>query len=144
MVAGASPHALQYMDKANQVTGNTFVGIGNRAPHTGLRSQMHYGFKLTLAKEAFYACSIGQIERDKPETGPYAELSKPRMLEPGVVVVVQVVYPNHFKPLGKKPMDKMGAYKTSRPGDQDSSVFRSLHFSPAFVGGGESVRALAG
>jgi hypothetical protein len=32
-------------------------------------------------------------------------------------------------------VDKMGANKTSRAGDQDSSVFRSLHhFSPAFIG----------
>jgi hypothetical protein len=106
---------------------------------------MNHGFKLAFVKETFHAVPISQIERDKPETGPYAELSKPRILKPGIVVVVQVVHPNHFKPLGKKPVDKMGANKTSRARDQDSSVFRSLHhFSPAFVGWGESVRALAG
>jgi hypothetical protein len=123
------------MEKANQIAGNIFVGIGNRAPHAGLRSQMNHGFKLAFVKKTFHAVPIGQIERDKPETGPYAELSKPRILKPGIVVVVHVVHPNHFKPLGKKPVDKMGANKTSRAGDQDSSVFRSLHhFSPAFIG----------
>jgi hypothetical protein len=96
---------------------------------------MNHGFKVAFAKEAFYARSICQIKRDKPEAGPYAELSKPRIFKPGVVVVVQVVYPNHLKSLGKKPVDEMGANKTSRAGDQDPFVFRSLyHFSPAAIG----------
>jgi hypothetical protein len=133
------------MDKANQIAGNIFVGIANRTPYARLRSQMNYGFKVAFAKEVFYAFSICQIKRDKPEAGPNAELSKPRIFKPGVVVVVQVVYPNHFKAFGKKPVDEMGANKTSGAGDQDPSVFRSLyHFSPVSVASGESIRALAG
>ena len=145
MAAPASPNAFEYIDKADQIAGDVFVGIGNRVPHARLRSQMNHGFKLTFAKEAFHTFSICQIERDKPELGAHAEFSQPRILKSRVVVVVQVVYANHFKPVRQQPVDEMGANKTSRTGDHDPSVFRSLrHFVLASVGCGESVRALAG
>ena len=127
MVAGAGPYALEYIDKANQIAGNILLGVGDRVPYARLRRQMNYGLKVAFGKEALHTFSIREIKRDKPELGPNAEFSKPRILKSGVVVVVQVVYPNHFKPIGKKPADEMGANKTCRAGDQDSSVFCSLH-----------------
>jgi hypothetical protein len=117
MMARTGPNALEYIRKSHQIAGNILLGIGNRAPHAPLRSQMNHGLKLAVVKEASHTLSICQIERDEPESRAYAKFSKPRVLKPGVIVVVQVVYPNHFKAIRKKLMDEMGANETGRAGD---------------------------
>src|ERR1700684_1881263 len=119
MLARTGPNTLEYIHKSNQIASNILVGIGNRAPHAPLRSQMNHGLKLAVVKEASHTLSICQIERDEPESRAYANLSKPRALKPGFIVVVQVVSPTHFKAIRKKPMDEMGANEPGRAGDQD-------------------------
>src|ERR1700733_7624256 len=123
MIARTGPNALEYIHKSNQIAGHILLGIGNRAPHAPLRSQMNHGLKLAFVKEASHTHSVRQVERNEPEPGPNAKFSKPCVLKPGVIVVVQVVYPNYFKSICQKPVDEMGANETGRAGDQDSPVF---------------------
>src|ERR1700722_8119 len=97
---------------------------------------MNHGFEIAVAKEAFHPRPIRQVKRKKPEAGTHAELSKPRILEPGVVIVVQVVDTNHLKPLRQKPLNKVRANKTSSTGDQNSFVTYLQHFSPSLIANG--------
>ena len=123
--------------------------------HAGLRSQMNNSFEVAVAKKLFHAFALRQVKRDKPEPRPHAELPEPRVLKPGVVVVVQVIHPDDLYPIGKKPVHEMRADETGSAGDQDPSVLYFLHdFSlgergsrlPCVRSGqlGGSVRSLSG
>lgn len=132
MTARASSNAFEHVDEADEIAGNIFVRTGNRTPYPGLRCQMNNGFEIAVVEKALHPALICQIQGEKPEPGPDAELSQPRILEPGVVVVVQVVYTYDLKPIRKKPVNEVRTYETSSTGDQNSLVsclFRHLALS---------------
>ena len=122
MAAGASANAFEYVDKADEIAGNIFVGAGNGASYSGLRRQMNDGIEIAVAEEAFHTGAVGQVKREKPESGTDAKLAQPRILEPRVVVVVKVVYANNLEPICKKAVDEVGANETGGAGHQNSFV----------------------
>src|ERR1700727_628464 len=134
MAAGASANAFEYVDKADEIAGNIFVGAGNGASYSGLRRQMNDGIEIAVAEEAFPTGAVGQVKREKPESGTDAKLAQPRILEPRVVVVVKVVYANNLEPICKKAVDEVGADETGGAGHQDSFVSCLLrHISLSFT-----------
>ena len=90
---------------------------------------MNNGFELTVAEKTFHPHFIRQVQGEEPESGSYAELPKPRILEPGVVIVVQVIHTDNFKPILKKPADDMRANKARGAGHQNTLVSYLIHHS---------------
>jgi hypothetical protein len=127
VAALASAYAFEYVDEGDEIAGNVFVGTGNRASYAGLRCQMKHSLEITVAEKAFHTCPICQVKGKEPESGPDAELPEPRILEPGVVVVIQVIYTNYLKAIREEPVNEVGANETSGTGDQDSFFFCLLH-----------------
>jgi len=117
MAAGTSSNAFEYVDEANEIAGDIFVGTGNGAPYPGLRRQMNHGVEIAVAEKAFRAGPVCQVKREEPEPGAHAELPKPRILEPRIVVVVKVVYTNNLEAIREKAVDEVGANETSGASD---------------------------
>ena len=133
MTARTGSDPLQHIDEADQVAGNIILRIADRVAHAGLSSQMNYSFEVAVPKEAIHTLPICQVERDKPESGPYAELPEPCLLKPWVVVIVQAVYADDLKPIREKPMDEVRPDETRSARDQDSFVSCFLHHFPLDV-----------
>jgi hypothetical protein len=90
---------------------------------------MNDGFELPVAEKTFHPIFICQIKREEPESRSYAQPPQPRIFEPGVVIVVQVVYTYYLKPIFKKPADDMCANETSGTGNKNALVFYLFHHS---------------
>jgi hypothetical protein len=88
---------------------------------------MNHGVEIAVAEKAFRAGPVSEVKREKPESRPHAELPKPRILEPRVVVVVQVVHSNNLESICEKAVDEVGANETSGTSDQNSFVSCLLH-----------------
>lgn len=150
MAAATSSNPFEYVDEGDEIAGNIFVRTGNRAPHPWLRRQMHHCFEIAVAEKAFDPPPVREVKGEEPESGPDAELSKPGILEPGIVVVIQVIYTDYLKPIRQKPVNEVRANETGDTGDQNSFVSCLLyhffsHLPKRFTTAwGESVRSLAG
>jgi hypothetical protein len=117
MAASTGANAFEYIDEADEIAGHIFIRTGNRPPYSGLRGQMNHGFEVAVAEKAFHACFVGQVKGKEPESRSDAELAKPCVLEPGVVIVVQVVYTHNFKSIREQAVDEMRTDETGRAGD---------------------------
>jgi len=103
--AGTRANSFEYIHETDQIAGYIFVWTGKGVPYSGLCCEMNHGFELAIAEKTFHPSFICEIKREKPESGPHAELPKPRILEPGIVIIVEVVYTDNFKPILEKPAD---------------------------------------
>ena len=130
MTARTGSDTLQHIDKADQVAGNIILRIADRVAHARLSSQVNHSLKVAVTEKAIHTLPICQVEWDKPESGTYAELPQPRLLKPGVVIVVQAIYPDDLKPICEKPVDEVRPDKTSSARDQNSFVSCFLHHFP--------------
>ena len=119
--------AFEHVDEADEIAGDIFIGTGQGTAYPGLRRQMNYGIEIAVTEKALHTGPVSQIEREEPESGTHAELAKPSILEPRVVVVVKVVYANNLEPICEKAVDEMSANEAGGAGDQDSFVFCLLH-----------------
>jgi hypothetical protein len=79
MTASAGSDALKHIHEADQITGDIFIRIGQRAAYPGLRGQMYDRFKITATEDALYALPVGNVQREEPETGPHAEFPQARI-----------------------------------------------------------------
>src|ERR1700733_5350845 len=111
MPAGACTNSFEDIDETDEIAGHIFVRTGEGVPYSGLGCEMNNGFELTVAEKTFHPLFIREIKREEPEPWSEAELPKPRILEPGVVIIVQVVHTNNLKPILKEPTDDMSANK---------------------------------
>jgi hypothetical protein len=127
--AGTRANSFEYIHETDQIAGHVFVWTGKGVPYSGLGCEMNNGFELAIAEKTFYPFFICEIKREEPESGPYAELPKPRILESGIVIIVQVVHTDDLKPILKKPADDMRANKTRGPCHQNSLVSYFFHHS---------------
>jgi hypothetical protein len=110
--AGTRANSFEYIHETDQIAGHIFVWTGKGVPYSGLGCEMNNGFELAVVEKTFHPFFIREIQREEPESGSYAELPKPRIFEPGVVIIVQVVHTDNFKPILKKPADDMRTNKT--------------------------------
>jgi hypothetical protein len=88
---------------------------------------MNNGFELAVAEQTLHPFFICEIEREKPETGPYAELPKPRILESGIIIIVKVVHTDNLKAILEEPADDMRANETSGARHQNALFSYSFH-----------------
>jgi len=125
--AGTRANSFEYIHETDQIAGYIFVWTGKGVPYSGLGCKMNHGFELAVAEKTVHPLFICEIKREEPETGPYAELPKPRILEPGIVIIVEVVYTDNFKPILEKPADDMRADETRGARHQNTLVSYLFH-----------------
>jgi hypothetical protein len=89
------------------------------------------GFELTFVEKTFHAFFVREIEREEPEARSDAELPEPRIFEPGVVVVIQVVHTDNLESILEKPADDMSANKARRA-SHENALFSYFNHDSSF------------
>ena len=85
------PASLQNVRGADHVAVDVGVWVLDRIPHAGLRAEVDHPLELLLRKELRHPGAVGEIELHEAERWLLLEQREASLLEPDVVVVVQVV-----------------------------------------------------
>ena len=108
-----------------------------RVPHTRLRSQMNDQLRLHVREELRDSGAVRQIHRNKLEPLVGRQLIDPCLLQARVVVVVQVIEPDHFVAAFEQQFADEHADESGRAGDEDPaheagarSAIPSLYTAP--------------
>ena len=110
--------AFEDVDKTDQVGVHIGMGIDQRIAHPGLSSKVDHRVKMLGGEKSGCLLPVGHIEFRVHEFLMGLQPGKPVPLEPGVVIVVQVVESHNRPPLGQQAAGKGVADETGRPGDQ--------------------------
>src|SRR5579864_1570423 len=94
----------------------------NRRPNTCSRRQMHDRVEFfVVSKQRCYSLAVAKI--DFLDRGSFRERSNVRALDPGVIVIIEVVNDHNVMTIGQQSFDKMRANESSAASDQN------LHWS---------------
>ncbi len=88
--------AFEYVERAEDVALDVGVGLFQRVAHPRLSAQMHDAFEFFGGEQARHRIPIGQIRADEPERAVRREPGEARLLERDIVVIVQIVEPDHL------------------------------------------------
>lgn len=92
------PARFQNIIKADNVAFDVHVGVRDGVPHACLRGEIHDDLRPVSREEVGNQALVGKVSADEREVLERLELCQPRLLEPDVIVVVQVVQPDDVRP----------------------------------------------
>ena len=131
------PAALEHVEEAREVGVEIGVRVLQRVAHAGLGGEMHHHLRPRGREQRRDRRPVGEVEPLEAEPGPPLQPLEPRLLQPGVVIVVEAVDPQHPAALAQQPVGQMIADEPRSPGHQDRAVLRiSASGSQAPVGEG--------
>ena len=82
---------FKHVHEAHNIGINVGRRVLDRVAHTGLGRQMYDSFELAGDEELAHRLAVDDIEFLELESRPGAQPFEPRLLEPDVVIVVQIV-----------------------------------------------------
>ncbi len=118
--------AFENVKKAGEIGVEIGVRILQRIAHARLRGEMHHRTEVAVAKHRLGAFAVGKIELVKGESAELPQHGKPRLLERGVVVVVDAVDADDGAAAFQKPPRQRKADEACSAGDQNWSL-RACH-----------------
>ena len=136
---------LQYPEKADQVALNIGVRVVDGIPHAGLSRQVYHHGRGVVGKGPAHQVLIGYGAADEGNPASLGgipvcrvpELLQPPMLQPRVIIVVQLIqnhHPYRMDPL-QQQLGQPGADKARPAGNQDRFPFQRhvlrFHVSPS-------------
>ena len=92
------PASFQNIVKADDVAFDVHVGVHDGVPHARLRGEIHDDLRPVSREEVGNQALVGKVAADEREVLERLELCQPRLLEPDVIVVVQIVQPTTCAP----------------------------------------------
>ena len=95
--------ALQDIHEPDQVAVHVGMWVLQRVTDAGLGRQMDHHLRLGVRKQLLDGRAVRQIRFDKAEARPPCEQRQAIVLEPHVVVVVQVIQPDDLVALIEQP-----------------------------------------
>src|SRR5262249_2586952 len=119
MTSLTMPTAFENVEKAGKISVEISVRVLQRIANTGLRGQMHHRPEFALGKNAFNRASLGEIDLVEGKFAKFAQNSQARLLECGIVIIVDAVHANHYPASFKEPPSKSKADETRCAGNQD-------------------------
>lgn len=115
------PASFQNVVEANDVAFDVHIGIRDGVPHACLRGEIHDDLRPVAREEVGNQGFIGKVAADEREVRERLELCQPRLLEPDVIVVVQVVQPDDVRPrlVRQNALRQIRANKPGRAGNEN-------------------------
>ena len=83
--------AFEHVHEADEVGVDVGGGVFNRVAHTGLRGEVHDCTEFAGSEKLAHRFALDDIELLKEEPGTRAQAFQARLLEPDVVVGVQII-----------------------------------------------------
>ena len=90
------PAALEHVERAGDVAVDVRLRVLERITHAGLRGQVDDARKFLAREQRLHAALVGEIHLHETELRLPLEDGEARALQVRVVVVVEVVEPDHF------------------------------------------------
>ena len=118
------PARFQNIVKADDVAFDVHVGIRDGVPHACLRGEIHDDLRPIAREEVGNQGFIGKVAADKREVRERFELCQPRLLEPDVIVVVQIVQPDDVRArlVRQNALRQVRANKPGRAGNENGHI----------------------
>ena len=110
---------LQHIERPEQIGLAVGMRILQRVPHSGLGSEMNDSVNLVLGKDPLHGVPIREISLDEGEVLSVcagADVIEPRILDSGVVVVIEIVQADYMVAAGKQAVGCKGTYEAGRAG----------------------------
>ena len=122
MPAAIVPAALKHIHEALHVGIHIGVRIDQRITHARLRGEMHHLRKFIFREERSHRLAFREIELDESKSRQLGELGKPRLFQPRIVIVVDVVEADDFSAVLQQPACDMKADEAGRARYQDCVI----------------------
>ena len=118
------PASFQNVVEANDVAFDVHIGIRDGVPHACLRGEIHDDLRPVAREEVGNQALVGKVSADEREVLEHLELCQPRLLEPDVIVVVQIVQPDYVRPrlVRQNALRQVRANKPGRAGNEDGHI----------------------
>ena len=117
--------AFEHVEEAGDIRLDIGVRIDQRMPHSRLRGEMHHLRKPPGGEQRGHFRPIGDVEPLEAEAREGGELFQPRLLEPHVVVRIEIVDADDGSAAFEQTTRHVKADEARGPGDQDR--FRVRH-----------------
>ena len=119
--------ALEHVEEAGQVGIRIGIRIDQRMPHAGLCGEMHHVRKPVRREQVGHRRAIRQIDLLEAEVRAVGgKIFEPRLLQPGIVVGVEIVEANHAVAIRQQTLADVHADKAGSAGDENGFTRHSL------------------
>ena len=117
------PSSLQHHQVPHHVRVNISVRIDQGVPDPGLRRQVHDDGDVRMrGSQRLHRRAVRDIDPVKSEAGLRFQPVQPRLLQPHVVIGVEVIDPDHLRALRQQRLGHVIADEPRRAGEQDLHV----------------------
>src|SRR6266571_2583291 len=122
------------MHEADEVGIDISRGVFDRVTHPGLCGKMHHRVEFAGCEKLAHRLALDDVELLKKEPGTRAQALEPRLLEPDVVVGVQIVDAHNLVAAIEQLVHQR------RTDESGSSRDKNLHFLSVWFGGEGGIR----
>jgi len=119
MLSLPMPAPLENIGRSDEIGIHVGCRIHGRMGDAGLRSKMRHIGKPLRSKQPRHGAAVGDIASFEAKVRVGTQLSKPRLLETGVVIVVEVVDTDDAVAFTGKPAREMKSDETGCTGHKD-------------------------
>ena len=119
MAHAGVPAAFQHVEEAVEVAGGVGSRVLQRVAHAGLGGEMDHQIETSGGEKRVHARRIGEVELVEGEAR-IREPGEAVMLQPRVVIGVQVVEPDHLPAFGEQTQRDGAADETGNAGDENA------------------------
>ena len=107
------------VDEPDEVALDVRVRIRDRVSHARLRGQVDHAIEALFPEEARHAVTVGQVHAEETESRLGGESRDARLLQRGIVVVVDVIEAHHLIATRQQPFAGMIADEARGSGHQN-------------------------
>ena len=119
---------FQDVGETHQIGIDVGMRILQGVPHARLGRQVNHTLWLVLSEQGLHGGPVGHVLTNLGESWFTGQALKPRFLQSGVVVIVDVIYADYFITSVKQPMRQMGANEARRARNQNFQRVLSCSF----------------
>ncbi len=112
--------AFEDVEKSGQVGAEIGLRVGERVADTGLRGEVDDAIEPHLTKERGHGLAIGDIRPDEAEARLPLQARQPRLFQPHVIVVVEIIDAGNLVPPRQQPPRQVEPDEAGRAGYQYS------------------------
>jgi hypothetical protein len=113
------PTALEHVHEADEVAVHVGMGVLQRIAHASLRREVDDAVEAFGREEGFHARPVGDVELDEAESVVRLQAGQPVLLEPDVVIVVEIVQADDLVAALEQAQGRGHADKSGSAGDKD-------------------------
>src|SRR5262249_38379851 len=110
---------FEHVEETDEIRVDVRRGVLDRVAHPGLRREVHHRVEFLRREKPCHALLLDDVELAEIEAGARLEAIEPRLLQPHIVVIVQIVDAHDAVTAIEQAMRERGADETRGPGNKN-------------------------